>query len=140
MPGQRALLTRPPAGRRGAMVADRELVGDPVADLAARRAEAELREQQFGDAVGLLEMRVAGADDRIDADRLVFADALGDLVRRADQRGAGAAAHQPDAGPQVGRDEQPVAAAAMQLGHAALADRIHLLAGSAAARSRSARR
>ena len=46
-------------------------------------------------------------------------------LRIADQRRAGAAAHQADAGPEVGADLQLVAAAAVQPAHALLADRIH---------------
>ena len=42
----------------------------------------------------------------------------------ADQRGAGAAAHQADAGPEIGADFELVAPAAVQLGHALLPDRI----------------
>ena len=52
--------------------------GDLVADArCALGPDAERREQQLGDPVGLLEMRVAGADHRIDADRLVLAQPLG---------------------------------------------------------------
>ena len=127
--------------RLRAVMADGELVGDVSSHApACALPSPSAREQQLGDPVGFLEMRVAGADDGVDADRLVFAHALGDLLRRADQRRAGAAAHQADAGPQVGRDHQLVAPAAMQLGHAPLADRIHLLAEALPARSRSARR
>ncbi len=43
----------------------------------------------------------------------------------ADQRRSGAAAHQADAGPEIGADLQLVAAPAVQLHHASLADRIH---------------
>ena len=43
----------------------------------------------------------------------------------ADQRRAGAAAHQADAGPEVGADLELVAPAAVQRGHALLADRVH---------------
>ena len=39
--------------------------------------------------------------------------------------GARATAHQPDAGPQVRTDHQPVAPSAVQRGHAGLADRVH---------------
>ena len=43
----------------------------------------------------------------------------------ADQRGAGAAAHETDACPQVWADLQLVAPAAVQRGHPALADGVH---------------
>ena len=42
----------------------------------------------------------------------------------ADQRGAGAAAHQADAGPEIGADLELVAPPAVQARHALLADRI----------------
>ena len=56
---------------------------------------------------------------------VIFPDPRRDRRRIADQRGAGAAAHQTDAGPEIGADLELVAAAAMQLRHALLADRIH---------------
>ncbi|MNN15309.1 hypothetical protein D3C81_1284110 [compost metagenome] len=77
-------------------------------------------------------MRVAGQHEGVDAEFGVLAHALGDGVRIAHQRGARAAAHQADAGPQVGADFQRLARAAraalsarMQRGHAALPFRIH---------------
>ena len=68
----------------------------PVVDFSG-----SLREHQLGEAVAFLEMRIAGEDEAIDAERHVFLHPLGDLVRIADQGRAGAAAHQADAGPEV---------------------------------------
>ena len=56
----------------------------------------------LGELPRLLEVRVAGEDEVVDAEVGVLADPLGDLFVRADQRGAGAAAHEADARPQVG--------------------------------------
>ena len=70
-------------------------------------------------------MRIAGHDEGIDADILIFPDPRRDGLGIADQRGARAAAHQADAGPEIGTDLELVAASAMQLRHALLADRIH---------------
>ena len=56
---------------------------------------------------------------------LIFPDPRRDGLGIADQRRAGAAAHQADAGPEIGADLELVAAAAVQLRHALLADRIH---------------
>src|SRR5689334_11292125 len=70
-------------------------------------------------------MRVARHDEGIDADILILPDPRRDRLGITDQRGARAPAHQADAGPEVWADLELVAAAAMQLGHAMLADRIH---------------
>jgi hypothetical protein len=48
-------------------------------------------------------MRIAGEDELVDPDGGVLGDPVGHLGVTADQRGAGTAAHQSDAGPQVGR-------------------------------------
>ena len=56
---------------------------------------------------------------------LILPDAGRDRLGVADQRRAGAAAHQTDAGPQVRGDLELVARAAMQLRHALLADGVH---------------
>ncbi len=60
----------------------------------------------FAEPVQLLEVRVAREHELVDADRGVLGDAVGDLGVAADQRGPGAAADQPDAGPQVRRHFQ----------------------------------
>ena len=56
---------------------------------------------------------------------LIFPDPRRDRLGIADQRGARAAPHQADAGPEVRADLELVAPAAVQLHHALLADRIH---------------
>ena len=48
---------------------------------------------------------------------VVLGDPVGDLLVGADQRRAGAAADQPDAGPQVGRHLERVGAAVVQRDH-----------------------
>src|SRR6202046_1919857 len=70
-------------------------------------------------------MRIAGENERIDAERGIFLDPRGDGRRIADQRRAGAAANEPDAGPQVWADLKFVAPAAVQRRHSFLADGIH---------------
>ena len=90
-----------------------------------RVRERKQRKDQLGEAVGFLEMRVAGEDERIDADRAIVFHPRRNFVGRADQRGPGSASHQADAGPQVRADHELVAAAAVQRAHAALADRVH---------------
>src|SRR5438552_10437173 len=70
-------------------------------------------------------MRVAGNDEGIDPDILVFPDPRGDGWGIADQCGAGAATYQADASPEIGADLELIATAAVQFRHALLADRIH---------------
>ena len=53
---------------------------------------------------------------------VVLGDAIGDLVVRADERGADPAADETDAGPHVGVHDQAVVAATVQRRHALLAD------------------
>ena len=89
--------------------------------------ERQQRHDELGEAVGLLEVRVAGEDEGIDAERHVFLHARGDRLGIADQRGSGAAAHQADARPEVRAHLELVAPPAMQRRHAALADGIHAL-------------
>ena len=90
-----------------------------------RMRQRQQREDELGEAIGFLEVRIAGEDERVDADRHVLLHARRHRLRVADQRGSGAAAHQPDARPQVGADLELVAPAAMQRRHAPLPDRIH---------------
>jgi hypothetical protein len=89
-----------------------------------------VREQQFGDAVRLFQVWITGEDEGVDAQVGVFLDARGHGRAIAHQRGAGTAAHQADAGPQVGADFQVVATAAVQRSHALLAHRIEARQGS----------
>ena len=89
----------------------------------------QLRHHELGEAVAFLQVRVAGEDEVLDAEVDVLAHALRDLVRVADERRAGAAAHQADAGPQVRGDHEVVPAAAVQARHAALADGIEAREG-----------
>ena len=63
----------------------------------------------LADPVRLLDVRVAGEDELLEPERVVLGDALGHLVVVADQGGAGAAAHEPDARPQVGCDDERLA-------------------------------
>src|ERR1700733_1881296 len=87
--------------------------------------DAEFGEQQLGDFVGLFEVRIARGDHRIDAERLILTKPRRYGLGVADQRGSRAAPHEPDTGPEIGRDFKLVAlAAAMQRGHALLSDRI----------------
>ena len=102
-------------------------VGDDLAERPGQRcgpaAFAQLarqqRKHQFGEAVGLFQVRIAGENEGVEPELRVFLDARRDRLRIADQRGAGAAAHQADAGPQVGADLQVGAACASAARHAA---------------------
>ena len=49
-------------------------------------------------------MGIAGEDELVDAEVVVLGDAVGDFLVGADQGGAGAAADQADARPEVGGD------------------------------------
>ncbi len=66
--------------------------------------QIEVREQQFADAVGLFQMRIAGENEGVDAQIGIFLHARRDRRAVAHQCGAGAAAHRADAGPQVRAD------------------------------------
>jgi hypothetical protein len=92
---------------------------------AGRWPQRQEREHQLGETVALLEMRVSGKDESVDAEGHVFAHPLGDLMWVTDQGGAGAAAHQANAGPEIRADPQVRAVAAVQPRHALLADRVH---------------
>src|SRR5262249_54039632 len=101
----------------------RQLVGDGLAERAAvgdaaglplAVRQGQLREHQLGEAIRLLEMRVAGEDERVDAELHIFLDALGDRIRIADQRRARSATDEADTGPQVWTDLEVLAAAAVQ--------------------------
>src|SRR5277367_5973938 len=59
------------------------------------------------------------------ADAHVFAHPLRDGLGVADQGGSSAAAHQADAGPQIGTDLEFVPPSAVECGHTALPYRIH---------------
>src|SRR3954453_18777447 len=76
------------------------------------------RHDAFAEPVRLLEVRIAGEDELVEAEFLVLANPVGDLVEGADERGPDAAAHEPDAGPHVRGDRQALRGAAGELGHA----------------------
>ena len=87
-------------------------------------SSGKMRKQEFGDAIGLFQMRIARADERVDSQVGVFAHALRDGFRVADERRAGPAADQSHAGPKIGTDFECVAVAGVQAAHPLLADRI----------------
>ena len=122
-----AMVRRPRAAGRIslAMVSPNGPVLTASVGALRRVRQRQQREDQLGEAVGFLEMRVAGQDEGVDADRPVLLHPRRDFLGRADQRRSGAAAHQADAGPEVGADHELVAPAAMQRAHPALADRVH---------------
>src|SRR6185436_14649037 len=91
---------------------------------SGRFGDVEQWEDELGETIGFLQMRVARKDECIDAERLVLGDERSDRRWVADQCRAGAATDQPDAGPQVRADLEPIAPAAMQRCHALLTDRI----------------
>src|SRR6478735_6763517 len=85
-------------------------IGDDLAERPTQWPAAELllgtlrqqREHKLGEAVGLLQVRIAGEDEVVEPECRVFLDACGDGLRIAHQRRARATAHQAHAGPQVG--------------------------------------
>src|SRR6204780_310374 len=92
---------------------------------------AQHGQDPLAEPVGLLEVRVTGQDELLDAQRGVLLDQVGDLLVAAHQRGAGAAADEADAGPQVRVDlELPGGTAGLVTGvqrqHALLTDRLVL--------------
>src|ERR1700735_1170100 len=66
-----------------------------------RATRAQHWQDALAEPVGLFEVRVTGQDELLDAQRRILLDQVGDLLVAADQRGAGAAADEADAGPQV---------------------------------------
>ena len=70
-------------------------------------------------------MGIARHDEGIDADILILLDPRRNDLGIADQRRSSAAADEPHAGPEVRADLELVTAAAMQIGHALLPDRVH---------------
>src|SRR5690349_5678711 len=87
--------------------------------------ERQQRKEQLGHAIGFLEMRISREDEALDPNLGIFPKASRHGLRIADERRAAAAAHEADAGPEVGTDLEPAAAdAVVQPRHALLADRI----------------
>src|ERR1700689_2021897 len=94
------------SARRGLPLRRRDYIGDDLAEwtrilgrpeiVACRFLQRKLREHQFGKAVTFLEMWIAGEDEAVDAKRHIFPHPLRPLIRIADQRRAGSAAHKPD--------------------------------------------
>ena len=113
-----ALTRRPAAARRERHAAHVTAVGVRVLPQAAL---GQHRQHALAEPVGALEVRVRREHELVDADRVVLLDPVGDLLVAADQRGAGAAADQADAGPDVGVDLEVVLAAAVEVEHPALA-------------------
>lgn len=74
-------------------------------------------------------MRIARENKGVDAQIGIFLHARCDRRAVAHQRGAGAAAHQADAGPQVRADLQVILFAAVQRRHAPLADGVETRKG-----------
>lgn len=87
--------------------------------------QRQQRHHQLSKAVRFFQMWVTGEDKVADAERLIFADAFRYLLRITYQRGTRAAAHQSDAGPQIGRNAQIIARSLMQGAHPRLAGRVH---------------
>src|ERR1700722_13677826 len=110
------------------------LVGDGFAERTGidakrrdiiRLLQRQQRKHQLREAVGFLEMRIAGHDKSIDAGVLIFPDTRRHGRGIPDQSRSRAATDQTDAGPKVRADLQSVAASAVQLRHALLTDRVH---------------
>lgn len=91
--------------------------GNPPNVFPLRRSAAQIVPSQqgkhtLGKPVRLFQMLVAGQDEFVEAQRVVFADRVGDFAMTADQRGPVPTPDQPDSGPQIRVDLQPVQAAA----------------------------
>ncbi|EGJ79002.1 putative alkanesulfonate monooxygenase [Streptomyces sp. Tu6071] len=100
----------PVCGRSGARTGPR--TGGPPQSPALQE-----RQHPLAEPVRLLQVRVAGEDELVDAHRVVLLDEPGHLLVRADHRGARAAPHEPDARPQVRVDLQRVAPPAVEREH-----------------------
>ena len=90
----------PPKGTDAVAATGAGLVQRPRCSSTGQHALAE--------PVGALEVRVGREHELVDAERGVLLDPVGDLLVAADERGAGAAADQADAGPEVGVDLEVV--------------------------------
>ena len=86
-------------GEADARAADAEFANGGFVRSLGLMSNAELRKEQFGDLLGLLQMRVAGGYDRLDAEVLIFAQSCSNRLRAADKRRARPAPHQADARP-----------------------------------------
>src|SRR3954447_21605857 len=75
-------------------------------------APVQFRQHSLAEPVRLLQVRVPGQDELLDAQRGVLLDQVGDLLVAPDERGTRAAADQPDPGPQVRVDLQVAGRAA----------------------------
>src|SRR4030081_1141876 len=87
-----------------------------------RLLKRQQRKHQFGEAIGFLKMRIAGHDERIDADILIFPDARCHGLWIALECRSRAAAQETHTRPEVRADLELVAASAVQLRPALLAD------------------
>src|SRR6202046_1254381 len=106
------------SARRRLSFGGRNHIGDDFAEgsgvlrrseiIAGRGLERKLWKYEFCEAIAFLEMRITREDEAIDAERHIFLHSFRDLVGVADERRPGAAAHEPDAGPKIGRDLQLV--------------------------------
>ncbi len=120
---------RPLRPRRGdaqpRAAADAELAGSCLVGAFLGPRDAERREQQLSDLVGFFQMRIARRDDRLDTERLVLTKPLGNGLGIADERGSRTCAHEANARPKVGGNDEPVSlAAAVQRTHPLLSDRV----------------
>jgi hypothetical protein len=84
---------------------------------AATRPPPPASAAPLPEPVRLLQVRIPAQHELLDAQRRVLLDPLGDLLMAADQRRPRPTPHEPDPGPQVGMDLQPVPAAAVQREH-----------------------
>src|SRR5829696_5925025 len=110
--------------------------GDDLASVGAERRPSgsgrhwlrlhiQLGEHQLGEAVGLLQMRVAAEDEGIDAQLFVFPHPFRDRVRVTNQRRACSTTDQSHAGPEVRADLQVLPRSVVKRFHARLAMRVH---------------
>src|SRR5512132_2616027 len=70
----------------------------------ALRLHAQPGEDELGEAVGLLQMRVATENEGVDAEIVVLPHAFGDGIGVSDQRRPRPAADQTDASPEIRAD------------------------------------
>src|SRR4051794_5320557 len=117
-------IRRPMRERMAVRLTEGEHGRGPAFELGQESPRAQDRHHALTEPVGLFEVRVTGEDELVEAEALVFGDAVRDLFVGPDDRRADAAAHEPDAGPDVRGDGELLAIATVQLRHPSLTDRL----------------
>src|SRR5690606_40701892 len=93
---------------------------DWSSDVCSSDLTAQFGEHPFPDPVRLLQVRVSGQDELVDAERVVLLDPVGHLGVTADEGGARTTPYETDACPQVRGDLLVLARAAVLVEHSLL--------------------